>query len=96
MKHITSKFNTHIKSLKSLSAKSKLRKENKCFIIEGQKEIIHAVRGGYKIKTLYTTKKYLNQLTIDFKINDIIPLIELITIDQKILKVYVIDQKQIT
>jgi TrmH family RNA methyltransferase len=48
VKSITSPSNPLIKKIASLNDKPKLRKETESFVIEGKKEILMAIRGGYK------------------------------------------------
>ncbi len=50
---ITSLQNTRIKFLNQLKEKSKVRKKEKNFIIEGNREISLAIEGGYIITQLY-------------------------------------------
>ncbi len=45
--------NPKIKFLNQLKEKSRVRKKEKCFIIEGQREILLAIKGGYTITQLY-------------------------------------------
>lgn len=52
MKQITSIQNPFIKSLVLLQEKAKARKQTGTFLIEGQREISIAVKGGYEIQTL--------------------------------------------
>lgn len=52
MKQITSVQNPFIKSLVLLQEKSKARKQSGTFLIEGQREIELAQKGGYEIETL--------------------------------------------
>lgn len=52
MKQITSIQNPLIKSLVQLQEKSKARKQTGTFLIEGQREIMLAVKGGYQIETV--------------------------------------------
>lgn len=53
MLYLSSAQNSQIKRLKALQAKAKTRKAEKAFVIEGFKEIAHAIRGGYHIETLF-------------------------------------------
>lgn len=53
MLHLSSAQNSQIKRLKALQAKAKKRKAEKTFVIEGFKEIAHAINGGYDIETLF-------------------------------------------
>ncbi|MGL5112066.1 MAG: TrmH family RNA methyltransferase [Flavobacterium sp.] len=52
MKQITSIQNPFIKSLVLLQEKAKARKQTASFMIEGQREISIAIKGGYQIETL--------------------------------------------
>lgn len=52
MKQITSVQNPFIKSLVLLQDKAKARKQSGTFLIEGQREITLAIKGGYKVETL--------------------------------------------
>lgn len=52
MKQITSVQNPYIKSLVQLQEKSKARKQSGTFLIEGQREIELALKGGYEIETI--------------------------------------------
>lgn len=52
MKQITSIQNPYIKSLALLQEKAKTRKQTGTFLIEGQREISIAIKGGYEIETL--------------------------------------------
>jgi TrmH family RNA methyltransferase len=52
MKQITSVQNPYIKSLVQLQEKAKVRKQTGIFLIEGQREIDLALKGGYEIETI--------------------------------------------
>lgn len=52
MKQITSVQNPFIKQLIQLQDKAKARKQSGTFIIEGQREIELAIKGGYEVETL--------------------------------------------
>lgn len=52
MKQITSLQNSFIKSLVLLQEKAKNRKQSGTFLIEGQREITLAIKGGYEIETI--------------------------------------------
>ena len=52
MKQITSIQNPFIKSLVLLQEKAKARKQSGTFLIEGQREITLAIKGGYEIETI--------------------------------------------
>jgi len=52
MKQITSIQNPFVKNLVVLQEKAKARNQSGTFIIEGQREIELALKGGYEIETL--------------------------------------------
>ena len=52
MKQITSVQNSFIKSLLQLQEKAKVRKQTGTFLIEGQREIELALKGGYELETI--------------------------------------------
>lgn len=52
MKQLTSLQNPYIKSLVLLQEKSKARKQSGHFLIEGQREILLAIKGGFQVKTI--------------------------------------------
>lgn len=52
MKQISSVQNPFIKSLVLLQEKAKARKQSGAFLIEGQREISIAIKGGYQIETI--------------------------------------------
>jgi TrmH family RNA methyltransferase len=52
MKQITSVQNPFVKSLAQLQEKAKARRETGTFLIEGQREIELALKGGYQITTI--------------------------------------------
>lgn len=52
MKQITSSQNQYIKSLVQLQEKAKARRQSGTFLIEGQREIMLARKGGYAIETV--------------------------------------------
>lgn len=51
-KQITSIQNPLIKELYQLKEKSRVRKKTGCFLIEGQREILLAIKGNYDIETI--------------------------------------------
>ena len=52
MKEITSTQNTYIKQLVQLKDKSRERKKTGTFLIEGEREITLALKGGYELETV--------------------------------------------
>lgn len=69
MKQITSVQNPFIKSLALLQEKAKARKQTGTFLIEGQREISLAIKGGYEIETVL----FLPELVSETEINKLIP-----------------------
>ena len=53
MKYLSSPNNFELKRLRLLFEKSKERKKQGLFVIEGLREIEKAILGGYKIKTIF-------------------------------------------
>ena len=68
MKQITSAQNQYIKSLIQLKEKAKSRKQTGTFLIEGKREIILAIKGGYCIDTLL----FYPELIAEKEINKIV------------------------
>lgn len=52
LKQITSIQNPYIKSLVQLQEKAKVRKQTGTFLMEGKREILIAIKGGYVMETL--------------------------------------------
>ena len=50
---VTSAQNPKIKNLLLLQEKSKARREQGLFVVEGRRELEHCLEGGYEIKTLF-------------------------------------------
>ena len=50
---ITSAQNPKIKNLLLLQEKSKARREQGLFVVEGRRELEHCLEGGYEVKTLF-------------------------------------------
>jgi TrmH family RNA methyltransferase len=81
MKIIQSLQNTSIKNILKLQEKSRERKKQGLFVIEGKREISLAIKGGYTIKSVLFCETYI---TID-TINDLIPeSTELISISKEV------------
>ena len=53
METITSAQNPKIKNLLLLQEKSRARREQELFVVEGRRELDHCLEGGYKVKTLF-------------------------------------------
>lgn len=80
MKQITSAQNPFIKSLVLLQEKSKARKQSGTFLIEGQREIELAVKGGFEIETIL----FLADIISESQIAKLIRNVELIEISKEI------------
>ena len=52
MKHISSTQNTLIKHILQLREKSRVRKKMKLFVLEGYRELVLALKGGYVLETV--------------------------------------------
>jgi TrmH family RNA methyltransferase len=77
MKQITSSQNPFIKSLVLLQEKSKARKQSGSFLIEGQREIELALKGGFTIETILFLPDLITEKQISKLINQSINLIEI-------------------
>ena len=67
MKEITSIQNPLIKQLVQLRDKSRERRKSGTFLIEGQREISLAIKGGYKLETIlfYPNQTLVKQTSMD-------------------------------
>lgn len=61
MKHIESLQNSTIKNILKLQEKSRERKKNGVFVIEGKREISLAIKGNYTITTLLFCDDFLSE-----------------------------------
>ncbi|WP_395059404.1 TrmH family RNA methyltransferase [Flavobacterium sp.] len=77
MKQITSSQNPFIKSLVLLQEKSKARKQSGTFLIEGQREIELALKGGFIIETILFLPDLITEKQITKLTNQVIDLIEI-------------------
>jgi len=64
LKQITSSQNPLIKSLVLLQEKSKARKQSGTFLIEGQREIELAIKGGFEIETILFLPEIISEAQI--------------------------------
>lgn len=62
MEHITSAQNPKIKFLLELQNKSKARRENGLFVVEGRREIEHCLEAGYQPHAVFLCPEILPQL----------------------------------
>lgn len=77
MKQITSVQNPFIKSLVQLQEKAKSRKQTGTFLIEGQREISLAIKGGYEIETLLFYPELISEFEILQLTSNRIPPVEI-------------------
>ncbi|KAB1154930.1 TrmH family RNA methyltransferase [Flavobacterium luteum] len=77
MKQISSVQNPFIKSLVLLQEKAKARKQTETFLIEGQREITLAIKGGYTIETILFLPELISESQIIKLTNNEIELIEI-------------------
>jgi TrmH family RNA methyltransferase len=77
MKQITSSQNPYIKSLVLLQEKSKARKQSGTFLIEGQREIELALKGGFVMETILFLPDLITEKQIVKLTNQAIDLIEI-------------------
>lgn len=77
MKQITSVQNPFIKSLALLQEKAKARKQTGTFLIEGQREISLAIKGGYEIETVLFLPDLVTENQINKLVSSSVQLIEI-------------------
>lgn len=77
MKQISSVQNPYIKSLVLLQEKAKARKQTGTFLIEGQREITLALKGGYEIETILFYPELISEAQINQLTQNRINLIEI-------------------
>ena len=62
---ITSAQNPKIKMLLALGEKSRTRRENALFIVEGRLEIRHCIEAGYNVKALFACTDIISGRELD-------------------------------
>lgn len=62
---ITSAQNSKIKMLLALGEKSRTRRENSLFVVEGRKEIGHCLDAGYKVRTLFACPEIIPERELE-------------------------------
>ncbi len=77
MKQITSIQNPFVKNLVLLQDKAKARKQSGTFIIEGQREIELAVKGGYELETILFLPEIISENQIKKVTSQQVELIEI-------------------
>ena len=80
MKQITSVQNPFIKSLVLLQEKSKARKQSGTFLIEGEREISLAIKGGFEMETIL----FLPELILEIEANKLTRNADLIEISKEV------------
>ena len=80
MKQISSVQNPFIKSLVLLQEKAKARKQSGTFLMEGQREISIAIKGGYHIETVL----FLPEICTEKEAFQLAPTAELIEINKEV------------
>jgi TrmH family RNA methyltransferase len=80
MKQISSVQNPFIKSLVLLQEKAKARKQTGTFLMEGQREISIAIKGGYQIETVL----FLPEICTEKQASQLAPTAELIEINKEV------------
>jgi len=84
VKQISSLQNPLIKKALLLKDKSRERKKSGLFILEGQRELALALKGGYKITSLFFYEDIISETDVLNKIMDATPQPELISISKEI------------
>lgn len=77
MKQITSIQNPFIKHLVLLQEKAKTRKQSGTFLIEGQREIDLAVKGGYEIETVLYLPEKISEKEVEHLVKPSVERIEI-------------------
>ena len=62
---ITSAQNSKIKTLLELQEKSKARRKNGLFVVEGRRELLHCVEAGYEAHTVFVCPEILQKADFD-------------------------------
>ncbi len=71
LKHISSAQNPTIKKLIKMQSKAKARQLEDAFLIEGLREIHHAISGHYQIAELYVKESHIETMPIKELINSL-------------------------
>lgn len=61
IEHITSAQNLKIKELMALQEKSKERRQNGLFVVEGRRELLHCLEAGYEPFTIFICPEILSE-----------------------------------
>jgi len=65
IEQITSAQNPKIKNLLLLQEKSKARREQGLFVVEGRRELEHCLEGGYEVKTIFVCPEIADASSLD-------------------------------
>ena len=65
IEQITSAQNPKIKLLLELQEKSKTRRKEGLFVVEGRRELLHCIEAGYDIHTLFICREILSDTDLD-------------------------------
>jgi TrmH family RNA methyltransferase len=84
IKQITSPQNTYIKQLVQLKDKSRERKKSGLFLIEGEREIMLALKGGYEPETILFNPEIISETDINKLINESTKQPEIISISKEV------------
>lgn len=78
MKHIESVQNPLIKNIIQLQEKSRARKKEQLFVIEGQRELTLAMEGNYEIKKILYCEAFISKETIEtFRLTQLVEIISI-------------------
>ena len=67
---VTSAQNPKIKDLLALQEKSRTRREEGLFVVEGRRELEHCLKAGYKARTLFVCGEILGEAMSKHKDKD--------------------------
>ena len=69
IENITSAQNPKIKLLLELQEKSKTRRKEGLFVVEGRRELLHCIESGYQVHTLFLCREILNDSDLEEILN---------------------------
>lgn len=84
IKQISSLQNSLIKKVVLLKDKSRERKKERLFVLEGQRELQLALKGGYEIQTLFFYKSIISEDNILSYIKELQPQPDLISVSREV------------
>ncbi len=71
METITSAQNPKIKNLLLLQEKSRARREQGLFVVEGRRELEHCLEAGFSVKTVFVCPEICGELTAEGVVSQI-------------------------